>query len=124
MLLHRPPRKYAEGADGGVLLQWADGGQRLDAARITGLRYFTRDTGVSFASTRRRGGDTAATDRNGHMFRGRVGVSPWRCCGRAGLAAWNDFNDVAKAARKTLVKAAARIEIPNRAFVIWVMAAM
>ena len=37
------------------------------------------------------------------------------------MAAWNDFNDVAKSARETLVRAA-RIEIPNRAFVIWVMA--
>jgi hypothetical protein len=38
-----------------------------------------------------------------------------------GVAAWNDFNEVANSARKTL-QSAARIEIPNRKFVIWVLA--
>ena len=39
----------------------------------------------------------------------------------SGVAAWNDFNPVAQAAREAL-QDAARIEIPTREFVLWVVA--
>ncbi len=125
MLLRRPPRKYAEGADGGVLLQWADGGQRLDAARTTGLRYFTRDTGVSFAEYAMDVAAITAATNEGELGPGigAVQTAPWTPPpGGPGLAAWNDFNPVAGAAR-TALKAAARVEVPNRSFVLWVIAA-
>ena len=40
---------------------------------------------------------------------------------RRGVAAWNDFNPVAAAARESLQNAA-RVEIPKRSFVLWVVA--
>ena len=51
LLLRRPPRKYVEQSDGEVQVQWADGTPRLDAARVTQLRYFARDTGCRRPST-------------------------------------------------------------------------
>ncbi len=108
MLLRHPPRKYVEGADGGTMLQWADGGQRFDAARTTGLRYFARDTGVPLAEY---AADVLAMDTE-------TGQPPPP---GPGVAAWNDFNPVAQAARTALMDAA-RVEVPNRSFVLWVIA--
>ncbi|MFZ1933541.1 MAG: hypothetical protein WCB27_21815 [Thermoguttaceae bacterium] len=121
MLLHHPPRRCFVGGDGEPLLQWADGVDRFDAGRITGLRFFARDAGVPFATYGADRADTPGQDAP-YPFAGQSGVLTGDDAVPApGVAAWNDFNDVAKAARKTLVNAA-RIEIPNRAFVIWVMA--
>jgi len=106
-LLRRPPRKYVETSDAGMLVQWADGALRLDAARVTQLRYFTRDTGVSPA-------EYAADAVNVNPDSGDPPPSA------PGLAAWNDFNPVAAAARESLQNAA-RVEIPKRSFVMWVV---
>lgn len=122
-LLRRPAREYVrhverdpmtgqpiEPANARPQLDWADGTERLDADRITGLRYFTRDTGVSRASY---GADIASAQMPGYGM-GETPPGP-------GRAAWNDFNPVAEKARAALLEAA-RIEIPNRDFVVWVTA--
>ena len=118
MLLRRPPREYVENSDATVRLDWADHGSRLDAARVTQLRYFARDTGVPFASyasdVRGRNVDVDESNANAPMAIDLPTPAP-------GIAAWNDFNPVAQAARQSL-QSAARIEIPKSSFVLWVVA--
>jgi len=122
-LLRRPAREYVkhverdlatndliEPANAKVQLDWADGTERLDADRITGVRYFVRDTGVPRASY---GADIASGQMGAYGFE----ESP----PGPGRAAWNDFNPVAEKARAALLEAA-RIEIPKRDFVVWVIA--
>jgi len=122
-LLRRPARGYVrhverdpmtnhpiEVANPKKHVEWADGTERLDADRITGLRYFTRDTGV-------RRGSYGADVESGEMMEFAVGQLP----PGPGRAAWNDFNPVAEKARAALLEAA-RIEIPERDFVVWVIA--
>jgi len=122
-LLRRPARKYVrhaerdqgtneliEPANAKAQLDWADGTERLDADRITGLRYFVRDTGVPRTSY---GADIASGQMTAYGM-GETLPGP-------GRAAWNDFNPVAQAARAALLEAA-RIEIPKRDFVVWVIA--
>lgn len=119
-VLGHPPRRYRIGEEGQVQLLWANQRtHRLDAALTSGLRYFSRDTGVTF---RQYGVDVLHSESEEAGF-GEYGFSSGS--GGAppgtGLAAWNDFNATAKAARESLSKSA-RIEIPNRAFVVWVLA--
>jgi hypothetical protein len=111
-LLGRPPREYIVDKDGEVCLEWADHQtdiDRLDAARLCGLRYFSRDTGVKFDSY---AADVHAANLS---FETDVPLGP-------GVAAWNDFSRVASEAREALLEAA-RVEIPKRGFVVWVLAA-
>ncbi|MCE5269599.1 MAG: hypothetical protein LLG00_17110, partial [Planctomycetaceae bacterium] len=116
MLLRRPARKYVEGPDGDTRLAWADGGPPLDAARATQLRYFVRDTGVPFAEYAADVHAQSAKESEQYSETGRdFPTGP-------GLAAWNDFNPIAQAARGAL-QDAARVEVPNRSFVLWVVAA-
>jgi hypothetical protein len=118
-LLRRPSRKYAEGSDGEVQLQWADGGPRLDARRVSQLRYFTRDTGVPLGQY---GADVAGGNPDSAALPPFAGLpSDDLPPAGPGVAAWNDFNPVAQAARENLQNAA-RIEIPKRSFVLWVVA--
>ena len=114
-LLRRPARVYRADADGGTRLEWA--GQvadRFDPQLVSNLRYFTRDTGRSFADL---APDASAS---------RAPIDPFATEQRrpqgTGVAAWNDFNAVAAAARDAL-RNAARIEIPPRSFVVWVVVA-
>ena len=112
-LLRRPSRVYRADSDTGEpRLDWA--GQvadRFDPQLICNLRYFTRDTGRSFADL---APDLVAAAEAGLSENGRHPQG-------AGVAAWNDFNAVAAAAR-TALRNAARIEIPERSFVVWVVA--
>jgi len=112
-VLGRPPREYTVDRDGDVCLEWADRKtHRLDAARLCGLRYFTRDSGVPFDSY-------AADVRAANLA---TSMSPDSEVPPAtGVAAWNDFNKVAQQAREALLEAA-RVEIPKRSFVVWVLA--
>ena len=118
MLLRRPPREYVENSDATVRLGWADHGSRLDAARVTQLRYFARDTGVPFASyasdVRGRNVDVDESNANAPMAIDLPTPAP-------GIAAWNDFNPIAQAAHQSL-QSTARIEIPKSSFVLWVVA--
>ncbi len=115
MLLRRPQREFFGDPDGklkDLQVEWVDGSaRRLDAARICQLRYLSRDTGVTFAEY---GADVRAQDVT-------FDLSEMPPAG-TGVAAWRDFNPVANTARATLQEAA-RIEIPNRDFVVWIVAA-
>jgi hypothetical protein len=121
LLLRHPPRKYTATRDGEPLMRWSDNVDRFDAGRVTGVRYFARDAGVSFATygadrIQPRGPSEADQFGEPSDFVGGDDAVP-----APGVAAWNDFNDVANASRTTLLNAA-RIEIPNRTFVVWVLA--
>jgi hypothetical protein len=116
-LLRRPPRKYVEDQYGETLLRWADGGHPSDAARVTPLRYFARDTGVSFAQYAADAQDADLDPKKLSSAAVPLAEPPTG----PGVAAWNDFNAVAGAARESLQKAAC-IEIPRREFVLWVVA--
>lgn len=124
-LLGRPPRRYRVGTEGEVELCWASRSmRRLDAALTCNLRYFTRDTGVRYANY---AGDvlkaeaewTDSADPFLFAQTGTAGQSPTSA--GQGVAAWSSFNPVACKAREALQKAA-RIEIPGRMFVVWVLA--
>jgi hypothetical protein len=112
-LLRRPPRTFAMDYEAQVQPRWADDATHwLDARRITQVRYFSRDTGVSFD---RYAADVRYTsDPLGDWNESRPAAP--------GVAAWNDFSAVAHAAREAL-RHSARVEIPKRSFVGWVVAA-
>ncbi len=116
-LLRRPPRKFAQNQLGEWEVRWADGHPRLDAGRICNLRYFTRDLcdlppdkGVGFGTYLPQLADSGPYSEEELLPQG------------PGVAAWNDANPVADSARTTLQNAA-EIEIPQRSFVVWVVAA-
>ena len=45
-LLGRPPRRFAQDQEARLRVAWADGHERLDAARITNVRFFTPRRGA------------------------------------------------------------------------------
>jgi hypothetical protein len=116
MLLRRPPRKFVDDQYGEPAMQWADGGHPFDAARVTSLRYFARDAAASLPQY---GGDALASDVDVSRMTSNSRQASEPPTG-PGVAAWNDFNAVADAARHSLQNAA-RIEIPRRDFVLWVV---
>ena len=108
-LLRRPPRRFFETKELDLRVVWADRGlHRLDAAHVSKLRYFTRDTGVEFG--------TYGTD----VRYQNVDFDSDPMWG-PGVAAWNDAGPVADSAR-TALRNAAQIEIPTRSFVLWILA--
>jgi hypothetical protein len=121
-LLRRPPRRFQQDQEEILKVLWADGHEPLDAARISNLRFFTRDAGLKWedycsdvtkeldapiydSGTRRNQPDAVPSD---------FGLAPPPA---PGIAAWNDFSPVAAAARQSLLNAA-QVEIPDRAFVL------
>jgi hypothetical protein len=90
-----------------------------DAAKNTAIRYFSRDSGVPFSSYAGDVSDDADSlvdpDAFDKFFGGASDkkVAP-------GLGAWNDYSPVASAARKA-VNDAARITVPPRSFIVWVV---
>lgn len=92
----------------------------MDARLVCGLRYFSRDTGVAFPQY---AADVMTAKAEEAEFGGFVDTSGASgAVPGAGVAAWNDFNATAKAARDSL-SSSARIEIPDRMFVVWVVTA-
>ncbi|MEE9602427.1 MAG: hypothetical protein V3V75_03915 [Thermoguttaceae bacterium] len=117
-LLRRPARRFKDDNQAGVVVSHLDGSRRGDAADVCKLRYFSRDTGVTFASY---GADVRQPAQGdiGTYFPSAVGIDELPA--GTGVAAWNDFNPVANAARESLRRAAG-IEVPDRGFVVWVVA--
>jgi len=136
-LLRRPARRFG-GAPEEFFVHWADaraatpGGStpgQFDTERLCGLRYFSRDAG-------RRAADYVGPDRMaaeppagpGPTLEVAAGpdaefvesFEPVRISGK-NLAAWNDFGAVADAARQSLSQASG-IEVPERRFVVWIVA--
>ncbi|MBN2475094.1 MAG: hypothetical protein JXB62_10835 [Pirellulales bacterium] len=108
-LLRRKARQFVESAEIDLQVTWDDApNRRLDAGYVCGLRYFTRDTGVDFA--------TYGADTRGSNAAFEEANAPG-----TGVAAWNDTGPVAESARAAL-RAAAQIEIPARSFVLWILA--
>jgi len=145
-LLRRPARIFkGEPNPEGLKLHWIDGtaSSPLDAAKMTAVRYFVRDTGVPFASYAKDivaahsagenlgvGGSSARYGTFGNnpnpppgddaSIEDEIASIPSDQDVAPGLAAWNDFSPVAQAARSALVDAAG-IKVPERRFVIWVV---
>ncbi len=121
-VLGRPPRKFQRGPLGELQVTWADARsppERLDPARICGLRYFTRDSGRTMQDY---AVDVLAAGADDADMMDFDGSYSRRLPPGTGVAAWSDFNAVAKAARESLASSA-RIEIPDRTFVVWIVAA-
>ena len=113
-LLRRPPRLYRNDGDSGQ--EAALGRPRFrqsDPALNCRLRYFARDTGIPFSEY---ASDVAVRGRD------RRRISASGCRPASGVAAWRNFNPVPDHARDALQNAA-RVEIPTRWFVVWVVAA-
>jgi hypothetical protein len=112
-LLGRPPREFSIDQAGAVVVTWADQPDlRFDPRRVAGLRYFSRDTGRQRLSVKPEEPLDEAFDSAPAI---QETLSP-------DVGSWSDFNAVAKAARETL-QSAARIEVPHRQFVLWVVGA-
>jgi hypothetical protein len=146
-LLRRAAREFSCKRDSQELsFRWLNGKEHeksrsRDAAKMTAVRYFVRDTGVEFADY---GKDIKAAEdaANGNsspynQFPPGVLITPTPPGNPVaveddnapppsdkdvapGLAAWNDFSPVANAARKALHDAAG-IKVPQRSFIIWVV---
>jgi hypothetical protein len=98
-----------------IEVRWADGHGRNDAAYVSQLRYFSRDTEPSGY------GDKAPNDMEYANPYGSVANASLAVpAAGPGLAAWNDTNKVAVRARDALTEASA-IEIPRSEFVLWVI---
>ncbi len=111
-ILGHAPRSFHD-LGGETRITWAGGNPDRpgttvhDALRLCNLRYFTRDTGRKVVVT-------ADPERS------YLDYEPASKVIDTDVASWNDFNEVANAARESLQQAA-RIEIPKRAFVVWVL---
>ncbi len=81
-LLRRPAREFSAGQDSEELrFRWADGkanSPRLDAAKMTAVRYFARDTGVEFADY---AADIMAAEAAANGIRSAVTTIPQECNG-------------------------------------------
>jgi hypothetical protein len=127
-LLRRSARLFPADSDADMEtasapFRWADGkanSHPLDAAKMTAVRYFVRDTGVDFAHY---ASDMAAEKlEQQNAFSGTsVPSSNTDDRGYApGLGAWNDYSPVAQEARMAL-NHASRITVPERRFILWVV---
>jgi len=111
-LLHRPQRKFSEGAYGGLSINWAQFEDlRLDAHLTTGLRLFARDTATSANMVEvEPAPTTAAAWQTGDTNSIQVDRP-------GGIGSWNAFGPGATVARESLTTAAA-VQIPGSGFVI------
>jgi hypothetical protein len=121
---------YRENQYGEMELHWAPNSPQspsniphlYDAALTCGLRYFTRDTNLRLDDY---GADLSkASDISGPDTVIDYGAAPTPLDNAgsmgSGVAAWRNFCPVATQARAAL-RNAARVEIPNRLFVVWVV---
>ena len=130
-LLRRPPREFIEW-DGQLGAKWVDdqsldrrypgGVHQLDARRVSRLRYFTRDAGCDvdpgYVTSTPPGAEAAFYDP---YIRGNpTSLTSSKAELGEDVASWKDFNEVAKAARQSLLTAA-RVEVPGPMFVVWVV---
>jgi len=114
-LLGRPARAFDE-TDFETQVRWADGRfGRFDARAVCKLHYFGRDTGEKAVGAPE---DDVFGGQSGALALGGEEPSPHH---GSEMGSWTDFNLVANSARETL-QDAARIEVPERMFVVWVVA--
>ena len=129
-LMRRPPRVFKGAVMDGDLSEysvlWAEHPEdvaRYNTGWLSQLRYFSRDTGRrpveapvdAIVMDVPQPAGPAAFFAGGGQSDGLEHVPVMN------YAAWNDFNAVADAARITLSDAAG-IEVPDRSFVVWIVA--
>jgi hypothetical protein len=133
-LLRRPRRAFDPTHN---QFEFADGGDRLDPALVTAVRYFTRDARDPARSRPERGGvvftqgnldearlaeqaQTAAQTSDPDLPSAHEPDETDLLKTRSGVAAWNDFSWISRTARETL-REAAGIAVPGREFVAWTL---
>ncbi len=132
-LLRRPPREYKINEMGETELLWAAKSPKarhsrahaFDPALTCGLRYFTRDTDIElddYAADIRKVPDPSGAEMVYDYSKNALASGSWDESGAAGsgMAAWRNFCPAATQARAALQNAA-RVEIPGRMFVVWVV---
>ncbi|MBN1587963.1 MAG: hypothetical protein JW888_00445 [Pirellulales bacterium] len=131
-LLRRPARSYKRGDFDNIELGWADTTfSPRDAALTCKLRYFARDAGMTppeymscaFSNEVEEDGVGDASSLAGSLGTSNpsTSMSKQTASDGPGVAAWRSFSPAADRARAALRNAAC-VEVPNRWFVIWVVA--
>jgi hypothetical protein len=130
-LLRHPPRKFLDiQQDDQLRAVWSDAHKtkNWDAAEITNLRYFARDEGIQLAdyAPDRPKYQPTVEETDSYPYRmpstpEPVDLNASTTISAPGVAAWNDFSPAAREARKSL-NTAARIEVPDRTFVVTLLA--
>ncbi len=136
--LLRRPRRAFDPTHG--QFEFADGGDRLDPALVTAVRYFTRDARDPARARPERGGvvfTQESLDQARLMEQTQSAADAAQSSDpelpaafepdetdllktRSGVAAWNDFSWISRTARQTL-REAAGIAVPSREFVVWTL---
>lgn len=127
-LMRRPAREFGQNNLGMDLNEYAvtwkggDADSRCDTEWLTRLRYFSRDTGRQPNEVQVATPSVAFDDNMGYsQATSNFGSDGLRLVPVMNYGAWNDFNAVADAAR-TVLSDAAGIEVPDRSFVVWIVA--
>jgi len=124
-LLRRPPRQFnpAQRSVQFVSRGGAPALDMFDPAAVTNVRYYSRDSGVVATLPPFLLEESTGPVQNPRATLPTSGLVDWEQAERLekskdspGVAAWNDFNQVAGAARGTL-REAAGISVPKREFV-------
>ena len=132
-LLRRPRRTFDPTLG---QFEFADGGERLDPALVTSVRYFTRDASDPARTRPESGGVVFTQESLDEALREQAAAKATQNAAaespapeldetdllktRSGVAAWNDFSWVSRSARQTL-REAAGIAVPSREFVFWTL---
>lgn len=127
-LLLRPERQFDDNI--AVYVKWKDGRSSYDPQLVSNVRYFSRDAASAEESSAKFINRQPAPNYNYGQFRPAMNtpdISPDSLLDEEGefrgpgVAAWDDSSAVSEIARETLKKAA-EITVPNRSFVVWVLA--
>lgn len=130
-VLRRGPRKWKTG-EYSPCLSWAEGDDRPDdPARVTGVRYFSRDAASNLDyHVLSKSSEMPVRDYSPHSFGFTPQTTPdmpeddtdvtKESLAMGGVASWNPFSPTSDAARETLRKAAG-VKIPEAWFVMKVV---
>ncbi len=132
-LLHRQARSFSGDPDpemGELEVTWADGADRRDPSRTSKLRYFTRQLGSRWHSALSLGEVSVADPSQDPYSADYVSYdpaveTPWsNSSSLRGTSpdptVWDDYGPIARAAYSS-VKDAAKVEVPDRKFVVGVL---
>jgi hypothetical protein len=127
-LLRRPSRRWIDGPSIELdTLTWAAADhqqRRTDARLMSGLRFFSRDSGTETEGEFVVRNDPYAASYGGGFGGGypqpQTVLVPGKATG--GVGAWNDFSEASNEAREVL-REAAGVQVPRGSFVIGVLAA-
>lgn len=121
-LLGRPARRYGLSPFDELVLTWADATHdRHDAKLVSPLRIFSRDAGIATPETSSSAAVAVDPAPQLDEFRQLPTSAEIPSDVAGGVASWNSFSPVSRAAADSLRRAAG-IKIPQANFVLWVLA--